>query len=172
MMSTDERNKFEYIYNKYKNLLLYKAYEILKDLSLAEDSANEAFIRIFQNIHKIEDPDSDKSVSFLVTIVRNTSLTILKKEKRNYTDEIPLDLEDNFDLEREILSDMISIDIYKALDNLDEESKSIFLLRFAHDFSHKEIESILNINENNIRIKLHRAKKKLAKLIGREVYYE
>jgi len=168
--SEDERNKFEYIYNKYKRLLLHKSYEILKDQNLAEDSVNEAFMRIYKNLHKIEDVDSNMTISFLVTIVKNTSLTILKKQKEYSLDEIPETKEDDFRLEDFVLDKIASINAYKILDKLDEESRSIFLLKFAKDLSHREIGKILDMSENNVAIKLHRAKKKLAELFKREVH--
>ena len=58
--------------------MLHKAYEILQDYHLAEDAASEAFIRIHRNIHKIDDPTDKRSIAFIVTIVKNVSLTILK----------------------------------------------------------------------------------------------
>lgn len=167
--SDDDKNKFEYIYNKYKRLLLYKAYEILKDYNLAEDSTNEAFMRIYRNLHKIEDVDSNMTISFLVTIVKNTSLTLLKKEKRDFDGEIPESYEDDFNLEDFVLGKMISINIYKIVDKLDEESKSIFLFKYGKDLSNKDIADILNLSENSVALKLHRAKKRLAKLVKKEV---
>lgn len=164
MISDDDRKKFEYLYDKHKKLMLYISYKILKDLNLAEDATSDAFIRIYQNIYKIEDPDSPMTVSYIATIVRNASITLLNKRRKHIMEELPDSLEENFDLEEIIISDMILIEIYKALDNLDEDSKSIFLLKFTHGFSTKEIEKILNLNESTIRTKLHRAKKKLAKL--------
>ncbi len=167
--SDDEKNKFEYIYDKYKRLLLYKSYEILKDHNLAEDSVNEAFMRIYKNLHKIHDVDSNMTISFLVTIVKNTSLSLVVKEKKYAKEEIPETSEDDFNLEDFVISKITSTNIYKILDKLDEESRSIFLLKFAKDLSHRDISKILNISENNVAIKLHRAKKKLADLVKKEV---
>ena len=167
--SDDDKNKFEYIYNKYKRLLLYKAYEILKDYNLAEDSTNEAFMRIYKNLHKIEDVDSNMTISFLVTIVKNTSLTLLSKEKRGPDEEIPETYEDDFNLEDFVLGKIVSINIYKILDKLDVVSKSIFLFKYSQDLPNKDIADILNLSESNVALKLHRAKKKLAMLVKKEV---
>ena len=78
MNDNDADNKFEYIYKKYRKLLLYKAFEILKDYQLAEDSTDEAFIRIYNNLNNVDDPDSNFSIAYFVTIVKHTSLTLLK----------------------------------------------------------------------------------------------
>ncbi len=56
-----ERDKFEYIFHKYKKLMMHKAYSVLGDYMLAEDAASEAFIRIYKNLRKIGDPDSPQT---------------------------------------------------------------------------------------------------------------
>ena len=160
-----ERDKFEYIFNTYRKLMLHKAYGILNDYSLAEDAASEAFIRIYKNIHKIDDPSSNKTIAFIVTIVKNVSLTMLKKEKEHAVQEYDYEQQDSFDLEEHTLSQLGSDYIYQKLNELGEEMKSVFLLKYAYDLSHKEIGRLLDISENNVTVRLHRAKKKLAELL-------
>jgi len=159
------RDKFEYIFKKYQRLMLHKAYGILQDYSLAEDAASEAFIRIYKNIHKIENPDDKRCAAFIVTIVKNAALTILKKEKSHYTEEYDLEQADSFDLEEDILAKLNSEQIYRVVDGLGEELKSVFLLKYAYDMPHKDIGESLGISENNVTVRLHRAKKKLAEML-------
>lgn len=82
LASPAEGEAFEYIYTHYKGLMLQKAYGILRDPMLAEDAVSEAFIRIFKNMRKIEDPASNRCLAFVATITRNTALTMLHKERR------------------------------------------------------------------------------------------
>ena len=57
---------------------------ILHDEHLAEDAVHEAFLRIIQNFHQIEEILSPKTRSFVVIIVRNAALNMQKKRKRDY----------------------------------------------------------------------------------------
>ena len=177
----DDKLKFELLFEKYKRLLLYKAYGILNDYPLAEDAVSEAFIRIYKNLNKIEDVNSPKSVSFLVTIVKNTSLTILEKQKKHGVPEDDIEtvgpgfhsrayLEGADDMEEGVVSAAVTQDMLKIVDKLKEELRAPFLLKYAHNLSHKEIASILRISENNVTVRIHRAKNKLAKLF-REAGY-
>jgi len=166
----DERDKFEYIYSKYKNLLLYKAYEILKDYALSEDAVSEAFIRIYRNLHKIDDPKSNKAVAFIVTITRNAALTMLKKEKGNVVEEYDETKPDDYNLENHIISEMSSEAVYSMLNGMQEDMRSVFIMKYAYDMTHKEIGRTLGISENNVTVKLHRARKKLAALMIEEGY--
>lgn len=166
----DDRRKFEYLYDTYKNLMLKKAYDILGDYMLAEDAVSEAYLRIYRNLHKIDDPASNRSVAFVVTIAKNTALTLLRRQKSAAAEEYDDTLPDSFDLERQILSDLSSENIYAMLGGLSEELRAVFLLKFAYDLPHREIGRLLGISENNVTVRLHRAKKKLSDLLVREGY--
>lgn len=157
-----DKHKFEYLYEKYKRLLWAKAYDILKDHALAEDAVSEAFIRMYKHLQKIEDPDSNQAVSYLVTIVKNVSINIYHREKRI----TPIDINehdeaDSFNLEDLIASKDEAATVMKLVDGLREELKAVFLLKYAHDMPHKEIAKVLGITENNVTVRLHRAKAKL-----------
>ena len=163
-----EREKFEYIFHKYKKLMLYKAYGVLRDSMLAEDAASEAFIRIYKNIHKIEDPDSPQTIAFVVTIVRNVAITMLDRETRQDAEVLDEEQRDDFDVEAQVLAQISTEKIYKVIDDLREEQKNVFLLKYAHDLSHREIGELLGISENNVTVRLHRARKNLAELLKKE----
>jgi len=168
--SEPEQDKFEYLYTKYKNLLLHKAYDILKDYALAEDAVSEAYIRIYKNLRKIDDPASNRSIAFAVTIVKNVSLTMLSREKRYQVEEYDESQPDSFDLEESVLAAVSSQQIYEIMEQLSEELRSVFLLRYAYDYSLKEVGALLGISENNAAVRLHRAKKKLTQLVANKGY--
>jgi RNA polymerase sigma-70 factor (ECF subfamily) len=158
-----EKDTFEYMYEKYKRLLFAKAYDILKDYGLAEDAVSEAFIRVYKHMHRIDNPDSGQTAAFLVTIVKNLAITLYHKRNK----VIPADFGENeeasdFDLEKTIEMKDEAQNAVKLVEKLGEELKAVFLLKYAHDLPHKEIGRILGISENNVTVKLHREKKKLA----------
>ena len=165
--------KFERLFEKYRKLLLYKAYGILYDYALAEDAVNEAFIRIYKNLNKIDDIESSRAASFLVTIVKNTALTILEKQKKYVTQDSDIEPEsDDNDTGDTVLSGLITSDMLKLVDSLKEELRDPFLLKYAQDLSHKEIALLLNISENNVTVRIHRAKSKLAKMFREAGYVD
>lgn len=56
------------------------------------------------------------------------------------------------------------------VDGLSEELRSVFLLKYAYDLPHKTIGRLLGISENNVNVRLHRAKKKIAALLAEGGY--
>jgi RNA polymerase sigma-70 factor (ECF subfamily) len=133
---------------------------------LAEDAVSEAFIRIFRNLDKVEDVDSPRSAAFLVTITRNCALTLLKKTKREVAEESFEETVDPLDIEETVLGALAKEEIYTLLNNLDEQLRNIFILKYAYDLPHGEIAAQLGLTENNVTVKLHRAKKKLKELVS------
>jgi RNA polymerase sigma factor, sigma-70 family len=166
----EERDKFEYIYNKYKRLMFHKAYPILQNHALTEDAVSEAFIRVYKNLDKIDDPDSNMSIAFLMTIVKNVALTFVKREQKWNYDEITEEKESGINIESSILDEISASEIVKLIDELNDDLKSVFILKYAHELSHKEIADTLGITENNVTVRLHRAKKKLSILLEKEGY--
>ena len=166
----EDKNKFEYLYHKYKRLMLHKSYQILQNYSLAEDAVSEAFIRIFKNLKKIEDTDSNSSVAFIMTIVKNVSLTMLKTEKKWEYEEVDDGIVSEKSVEATVISKISASEILRAAESLGEELQSVFLLKYAYEHSHAEIASLLGITENNVTVRLHRAKKKLLSLLEKEAY--
>jgi len=165
-----EKSKFDYIYNKYKKLLLHKANGILNDYSLAEDAVSEAFLRVYKNLHKIDDPDSGKTVSFLATIVKNTAIDLFNQNKNIYADIYENDIQDNYSMEEEITSEIVTDGMLQVIDKLKDELKDCFLLMYAHNLSYKEIAKTLKITEANVTVRIHRAKKKIIELLKEEGY--
>ena len=166
--TVEERDKFDYLYRKYKDLLFYKAWGILHDHMLAEDALSEAYIRIYRNLEKVEDVNSPRTIAFLTTIVRNTALTILSRTKSETVEEPDENIADTQNLEDDVLSAISSENLVLIIGKLDEQSRNIFLLKYAYDLPHKEIAEQLNTTENNITVKLHRVKKKLSNLASME----
>lgn len=171
ILTSEEEDAFAYLYSHYKGLMLQKAHAILHDRMLAEDAVSEAFLRIYRNRHKLDDPASNRSLSFVMTIVRNTALTIYSRERRQPV-SLPDEEEerDSFDLEGYVLSEISSEKILALIGGLPEELRSVFLLKYAHDMPYKQIAQLLGIRENTAAVRLHRAKKQLMAALIKEGY--
>jgi RNA polymerase sigma-70 factor (ECF subfamily) len=134
---------------------------------LAEDAVSEAYIRIFRNLDKIEDVDSPRSAAFMVTIARNCALTLLGKNRHEAAEEEVLEeTADPLNIEETVLDALAAEEVYALLDKLDEQLRNIFILKYAYDLPHGEIAAQLGLTENNVTVKLHRAKKKLSGLLS------
>ncbi len=166
--SEDDKIKFEYLYEKYKRLLYKKAYEIVRDNALAEDAVSEAYFRVYKNLGKIDDPASGKSAAFLVVIVKNAALTILKKRKDQTKEIDDIDIPYNADIELKLISKERIDELGKLVGQLSENLRQPFLLSYVYDMPYKRIAELLNLSETAVTVRIHRARKKLANLIEKE----
>ena len=160
-----DQEKFERLYNKYKNLMFTVAQDILKNKVLSVDALQETFIKIVKIVNKIEDIDSHRTKNLAVIITRNTCFDMLDKEKRHrglisFEDVKDTDAFDNFDL-----SSIEKKEIVKAIHKLSNEDSDIIMLKYHYDFSEKEIAQLIGISYGATRKRLERARVKLAQLL-------
>ncbi len=159
--------------------MLSLARRYLKDEALAEDCVQEAFIKAFESIDRF---NQDASLNtWLHRIVINEALIKLRKLRR-INDSYIEDLMPQFDehgcrvasvwhehdiptpseiLERVELHKQIS----STIDNLPDSYRIIIILRDIEERTTSEISKILNLSEDNVRVKLHRARCALKKLL-------
>ena len=56
----------------------------------------------------------------------------------------------------------------QVMEKLPDSLREPFLLSYGNDLPHKDIAAFLNINENAVAVRIHRAKKKIAEMLREE----
>lgn len=160
----NDREKAAKLYSRYGRTMLYITRGILGDASLAEDAVSEAFVRIIDNLDKINLEDCYKTKGFVVIIARNTALNILKQQNRHKT--VPFeDYIDYSDSEAPVFDDVTMREacetIMDAVAGLHKNYADILYLKFEMDYTNDEISKILGISPDNVRMRLSRARQAL-----------
>lgn len=157
--------KFEDLYSRYKQLMFYIANQILSDEYLSEDAVHISFIKIAKNINKINDIDSNKTKSFITLLTKRTSIDIYRKNKKENTisletcySDINLESSSNFIEGSDTL-------IIESISKLPETYKEVFILKYRHDLTNKEISKILNISKDSVEKRIQRGRKKLQNIL-------
>ena len=167
-----ERSKLEEIYIVYKKIAYWTAYNILKDSYEAEDIVQDAIIRMSSLINRIDKVKCNKTRGLVVIIVRNLSINIYNKRKRmEYTDYEDIEaISEDLSLDEE----MIRLDktkwILNKLTKINPTYADVLSLKYYYDYSDSEISMLVGITEGNVRVKLHRAKIAIKKIIEKEDY--
>ena len=148
------------------------AYNILGDERDAEECVNDSYFGVWNTIPPNR-PDS--LVSYIIRIVKNTSLKKLKynmAKKRNSHYDLSLE-----ELEECVSSssktDMSSKEelesaIREFLGSLDTKSRVIFLKRYWFADSLEDISKELHVSKGALKVKLFRLRKKLRETLERE----
>lgn len=109
---------FRIIVQRYSNALLSVAYSVIGDFHEAQDVAQEAFLKCYNNLHTLKEPT--RLGSWLYSIAYRTSLDYLKKKKATLTYiETTAKKSDNVDswLEQHVIQESI----WRALQTLEKK---------------------------------------------------
>lgn len=168
----EKHELLEQLYIQYAGLMFHTAYRILQDQYLSEDAVHTAFLRLEKNNFKVCSISCNKTKSFLVIITRNIAINIYnekKKETSAYSEDgIAETLPDSDSLPLDVVISNEGVTCIKdALKTMDQKYSDVMLMRYFSDFSIPEIASLFNISEQLVRVRLHRARKKLIEQLSR-----
>ena len=158
------KEAFEYLYNKYKNKIVFFIFNMIKDYQKAEDIAQETFIYIIQN--KIRDDISFKYYLFLVA--RSRALNYLSVEKRRgelIEKYIVTGEEKQEDLVDGIIQKESDKELLESIELLKDNYKNAVYLVDIEGLSYKETSEILGESLQNTKNKVYRGRKQLRKII-------
>ena len=158
-LAIDARNgdleAFRAIVLRYSNAMLSVAFSVLGDFHEAQDVTQEAFVKCFHRLHTLKDPA--RLGSWLYSIAYRTSLDFLKKKKAAlpYSETIALHTDDVRSwLDRHVMKQSI----WRALQTLDEKSRTDVVLYYVSDWSMKQIGQFLHLSVPAVESRLRRAK--------------
>lgn len=160
--SPKEKSKFEKIYLEYKGLMYHVAYKILNNEFDAEDAVHSAFVKVAENISKIEQAVCPKTQCYVVTIVENKAIDIYRKKQRKkqveYSEAMVGIVIDSADVHG----------LARCISRLRPRYRQIIFLKYYYGFNNREIAKQMDITVINA-IKLdQRAKKQLQEICKQE----
>ena len=164
----DDRKKAERLYEKYKSLMYREAYKILKNKQEAEDAVMTAFVRIINNLHKIDEKNHKATMAFLVRICVNVAKSRIKNisNQLNNEESVEENIEnpDTTYIPHEfIISQETNNTLKEIICSLKPVYQEVILLRYYSDFSVLEISEVLDEKTDTVKKRLLRAKKIIAK---------
>lgn len=166
MLDTEEdKDIFMKLHDEYSTIMYKKAYTILKDCSLAEDVVQESFIRILKNFEKVIKKKCPQTRKYFVNIVRSISIDVYRKRKKQQTlsfDELEGTMIEEFANTEDILEGK---EFESYLLQLPKSYYIILSLKYDDEYTYKEISSILDITEENVKKRLMRARNKLREIL-------
>lgn len=108
--------------------------------------------------------------TWIYRIALNTAITGLRKQKRIVEsvdpERLPTELQDiHYAAEKE---EQLTL-LYTAIARLSEVERALTML-YLEDKSYQEMEEILGISQNNLRVKMNRIREKLRKITQADAY--
>ena len=154
-----DKAKFEKIYTLYRKKMWYTANSVLSDSYLAEDAVHNAFIGIAKNMKRIEDADSQKTLSYVITAAKNAALDILRKNKGLTETDID-ELYDVSDKESSSFYQNLETEdlIVKILAAMPETYRDVLYLLVVEQMTEKEIAELLGRKPGTVHQQVRRGR--------------
>ena len=145
------KNNKEYLY---KMAFLY-----VKDEQDALEVIHETVYRAFLNIEKLKKAKFFNT--WITRILINVSIDFLKKKGKNQM----LDESTPIRKERCEISTEEKLDLYNAIDLLNDNYKTVIIMMYFNDMKIKDISKVMEIPENTVKTYLRRAKQALGEVL-------
>lgn len=150
-----EEQVYEQVYNELVVGLFQFIYYKCGDKALAEDIAQESFLKLWENCSKVE---RQKVKGFLFTVARNTFLNKVTRNKVKLKFEHTLyekkETENpEFLMEQKEFQEKLDA----AINQLPEVQREVFLLNRIDKLKYREIAELLGISQKAVEKRMHRA---------------
>ena len=164
---------FSVLVTRYQRPVLSLIYRMVHDPVLAEDLAQEAFVRAYQRLDRYQ--AGRKFSSWLFKVAHNRTIDHLRRKKPVEVDlepstdggettwEVLEADEDGASPERRFEMGETARSITAALADLRDNYREVLVLRFEHELSYQEIADVTGASLSSVKVQLHRARKALAR---------
>ncbi|HSW28032.1 MAG TPA: sigma-70 family RNA polymerase sigma factor [Longimicrobiales bacterium] len=167
----DER-AFGQLVERYRRAAYAVAYSVTGRQEDAEDAAQESFLVALQRLDECRSPE--RFAGWLMTIVRNRSRNLVRRESLRETDQVPLSASTRSPTpDRDAERSELQAALRDALGALPDVQREIVLLHDLEGWKHREIADRLNLPSGTVRSHLHFARRALREaLSGQETVEE
>ena len=145
----------------------------VRDDSVADDLVQDAFIRIQENLDSVKDPS--KVSSWIFQIAHNLCQDHFRARKKSSSHQEIHDGLINLQetpLQKKVEQGEMSRCVQDQLNLLPESLRSILIFADVMEFSHQEIADILGLSVENVKVRVHRARKKFKAILEEKCTFE
>lgn len=145
------------LYNTYKSRLMGLCRRYARSQPEAEDMFHEGFVRIFQQLHTLE--QAAKLLPWMKRVMVNTAINVYHK---NHKQQAETDLDDAWEHSSadhiDMLARVSTEELLRLIEQLPDGYRIVFNLYVIDGYNHLEIAAMLGIAEGTSKSQLARAK--------------
>jgi RNA polymerase sigma-70 factor, ECF subfamily len=172
-----DESAFEYLVRTETKHLLAVARRLLRNEEDAHDAVQQAFLAAFRALPSFG--GQSRLTTWLHRIVTNEALMKLRtrgrRPEQSIEDLLPAYLEDGHHIqqfsewslppEATLMHRELRSQVRAAIDQLPDNYRTVVLMRDIEDLSTEETAQLLGVTTNTVKIRLHRARQALVKLL-------
>ena len=173
LVKKGDKKAYEVLVLQYQDRLVFSVYKFLKDYELAQDIAQEAFVKAFKNIEKFRGDSS--FYTWIYRIAINTAKNLLSSKARNsevYDDGImELKLSESAvtteNPENILEAEELRSKMMDAIQSLPDDIRTTLSLREFDGLSYEEIAKVQNCPIGTVRSRIHKGREILDKTFSK-----
>jgi RNA polymerase sigma-70 factor (ECF subfamily) len=161
--------EFRRLYDTVFPILFRVAYRIANSEEAAEDLCQDAFFRLYEK--QMVFPNPDEAKYWLIRVVKNAALNYAKRkdrERKAYQRAFRETARNVETGEGLLLKQESQAEIKEALEKLPENLRIVLILKEYGELNYKEIGRALGISEGNVKVRVFRARERLAGLLPKD----
>lgn len=169
-----DKEAFTWVVDRYRDMVYTICLRMLVIEADAMEAAQDVFVKAFRAIGTFQ--EKAKFSTWLYRIAYNQCISVIRKKVKviDLVDDIPGDKINESDING---VEMITIEERKyylkmALEALPETDAVVVSLFYFDELSLEEIAEITGLTSGNIRIKLHRSRKKMYRVLSEQLKSE
>ena len=155
---------FERLVIRYKDGLIYYLNKIIKNITIAEDLAQDAFVEVYVHKERFV-PGKASFKTYLYTIGHHKAVDYVRKSQRevltDFHEEEETAMSGSESPEVHLLEQEGKEELYRALDGLKEEYQRILVLTELEGMKLKDAAKVMGKTETQAKVLAHRARKAL-----------
>ena len=170
-VKSTNRDDFRKVYDANYTLLMQVVMHIVYNQEIAEDLVQEAFERFY--VKNISFPTMDEAKYWLLRVSKNLALNHIRRNKREIqlvekVKKLPGETANFFDSSKAVIEEEERRNVREAVNSLPENLRSVIQLKEYSGLDYKAIGKVLGISETNVKVRVHRARKKLEEILAAE----
>lgn len=168
LASTGDQQACSMLISRYKHMVHTVTFRVLRNEMDAEEATQDTFVKALRRLHTFQ--GIGKFSTWLYSIAYRTALTALRDRKRK---EQTLSLEGlhagraEFRQEHRPPDQDRKVALERALAALPAEDAAIVTMYYLEEMSVEEIVTVTGLGASNVKVKLHRSRKRLYEALHR-----
>ena len=155
-----EQSMYAELVNKYKSYAYTIAMKILQNRPEAEEAAQDSFIKAYHHLSSFN--KEAKFSTWLYRIVFNTAISYNRKNRHQFQSIDHTVIEYNQEAEGMLEKTDKRKFLSMAMAKLNDADRTALSLFYLDEFSLEEIAEITSMQANTIKVRIHRARQRLA----------
>ncbi|MCR4963964.1 MAG: sigma-70 family RNA polymerase sigma factor [Firmicutes bacterium] len=163
---------FAQIVERYQKQIFALAYRLGGDYDEAKDMAQEAFIRVYNEMHRY-DPNR-RFFPWMYRVAHNCCINLLQKRPKetlslSEAEEFRPSQNETFDPEAQYAQREFDENLNRALQQLPEHYRTPIVLKYLEGLSYQQISAYLGISQSTLESRLFRGRNMLRKLLKEDL---